>query len=955
MKVTEILLGSKMRSLILIEQELNIYNEFHKRADQFLDKTVCAEKLRDYRDYIPGSQKISYYHQKLSQTEDVQIEELNSREYEKSIIERLSESSDRNNLLVTIGAVGAGKTTCSDEVTRILKSRLSKAMLPEESKPFLPLVISCIHMIGSDSELQLLKTLLTSVLDRIMAIWLQSYKMPDQSTQNLLQCLILINLVGNWAFTQNRHTFPHIDTLNPLLDLPLQDFFQYDPKSKRFQEDLLQLRPLTYKIQEYYRELIEDVERARNAASCALGLLEELTENRLIPKVVIIDNLDQLPTKTIQQIIESLYSISAVNPKVKFLVPLRPSSLGVNRYTQNITYVYHNGPCTFYFIFHRLKRYILSRSAEELSRQEIYAESPKCVTPQEISALISASYIYACLMLVGSEGTVSLSTAIREVRKSVHEDHKHIISTIHLPLGTTRAVSDMIGAIVGLSGRYAVAQVSQFFADLYHSPEILYEIFREQESQRKVRITYKRLVTTLFFSQNRKISLGRYLNLFTPVESTSNPRRPSLVKMLILSHIEDNRSITFSTLAKKLAVYGVPTDIAIRSLVKLHDERRRLVWFSSNQAVQGQLYGDDECTVISEQGMRYLHGLVQTFDYLWVCSAQIRGETDADPIFPVKLNRYIFLIRELLEIELKQSTFFVCGGHESVSPIGTPNNHITLRLLLRSIPQAVKSSKIAFAVTDSGTQYAKNLASYLVIVVQLLQQAMVEYRYCFGGPYYVIHYRKELDSAVEVLKELLETMGNSLEEQNYLQIDHGVRFLSKQIKEYEEFDRNLLRRPTSPDLNLVTELSRHGRFVLPDKKMKQIDALELDKTEKDLLEQKQAELAYILTARIPRFQELSAKLLSITDQLAICVKTSERVGVATGRETYEWLRKEQEWWHDVVRQFEDSRYVVEAQNLSRSDADLAKNRFNSRVKLLEKLCAELDVSPPLKLSRALWA
>ena len=222
-----------------------------------------------------------------------------------------------------------------------------------------------------------------------------------------------------------------------------------------------------------------------------------------------------------------------------------------------------------------------------------------------------------------------------------------------------------------------------------------------------------------------------------------------------------------------------------------------------------------------------------------------------------------------------------------------------------------------------------------MIVVQLLQQAIIEYRYCFGGPYYVIHYREELDLAIEILQELLNKMGHTLEEQNYTKISNGVLFLTKQINEYKVFDEQLRDRPISPDLDPVTEVSKYGRVILPDKKMKQIDTLELDKTEKELLKEKQGELAHILTLYIPRFQELSAKLLSITDQLAICVKTSEQVGVSTGRETYEWLRKEQAWWQEVVRQLETSRYAVETQDLSRSTADIAKSRFNSRIKLLE--------------------
>lgn len=939
------------------------YHEFYDKIDPDLGATVFSEPMKSAADFTAGRYALRHYHKRFSAQADINIEELVGP-YESRLAQRLIDrkrtSPRDNNVLVTIGGLGSGKSSCANQLVELLATR-------DSATSRTTLLVDCNAYREADDPLGLvLRGLLDATMEQLIDLWATSLSRPVTDTERQIAWAIIFGYdIRLWSRVRAQHQFPVAPTPNPLSGLPIEAAFGAADRERALEAALEALSSRQLELQDYIDSLLADPKHVALIASCALGFLASVDDKDEAMRLIVIDNLDPLPSDSILEICQSIYSIAAQNPAYDFLIPVRPSSLRTSAYISNITYIYHRGPCVFDFIYRRLLRYILTRSHAQLEQEGVLRIGLE--THLETQALIGSTVIYAYVLLAGSmwRDNQDLTDVVQKARERLledaHSDHRDIIDAIDFSRYTLPSIAEMGFAVTGNSARMALALGNRLLLDFYYHPSTLIDVIdranrRSAGDARRVNITYKRLIQTLFFSATKKrsVKLGRYLNLFVPVETHRNPGQPSLVQVRILMSLARRSSQTLRSLRGDLACYGVPNDIFARSLKQLSAPLRRLVWLSNNRAIKNNSIETEDYAVISERGVSYAEALICNFDYLWVCGATLKNNGISEINFVEKLSLYAYLVADLLEIEFKQIIFAVSGKGEVRTSPGRKADHLTLELLLKSIPRAIGSSRVAFSTTESETQYVKQLARFVATVCRLLEKAIIQYKFCFGDAGY-IQDQTHATAATEAMRDLLRRSSKSIEPEHREIIESTIDRLLRDVDELAQVKAERLTRPDAPSFDIISATAEGFAWVLPDKKMKAINDLALSETERKILADQQTHLGRLLRTTLLRFTELERETVKILASLEAAIRAKEQSGVAGGNEKYLQLRREHEWWKNIHEDLEASEFAVPEDGCSRTQMDELKSKLGKRIDLIIRLTGELGVEIPIDLGAARWS
>ncbi|MDX2511588.1 MAG: hypothetical protein QNK25_06015 [Desulfobacterales bacterium] len=262
--------------------------------------------------------------------------------------------------------------------------------------------------------------------------------------KGLLQAVTIRTWANAWGFA-----FPEPDGVL-LPDIDYIDIFEERPEASLADLTVAYL-PHSNAIQRYLTAINkEDPNNKALLTSCILGYFLERCRLRGIPRLIIIDNLDQLPTSHIRKIINTVDSIASRQTNVHFLIPLRPSSMGAittEGYTANSVFTVHYAPCCFEMIYRRITRYILSRSRQDLcspspsdSLPSVFyfentspadnsrkASHPSGPSDHEVDILLFISYMFANILIAGME-----SGSQKRIADDLHPNHRPSLERVIL-------------------------------------------------------------------------------------------------------------------------------------------------------------------------------------------------------------------------------------------------------------------------------------------------------------------------------------------------------------------------------------------------------------------------------------------------------------------------------------------------------------------------------------------
>lgn len=942
------------------------FRAYHKYVDKFVDKVLCvpAEGTTDDL-YVPGTRRVDLGHLTRAERRTLaHIERLEDgdRRYEECLLDRLR-IEGYDNVLVTVGGVGSGKTTSSHHITRKLVADWRKST--DESAcackacPSAPLYVNNNHTNRDPSYERVIQEILARVrheaLNRILDCWGKADEQNRIGSDDvhLIQNFLLLHPIRNWALAQSTVKFPTPPKTFPLKAIPAVHNFgpTFSATSIAFLRQAYSDSANT--LIEYKESLAADLRDAVDLTACVLGYYASRLERTTRRSVVIVDNLDQLPTRQISEVLKVILRIAVLNPTTMFLVPLRPSSLAVEGYTQNVTYVYHEGPCCFRLIERRLLHFVLLRDRADILAERGKPHSP--LSPQadseEVNALIAACYIYFLMMKSGAGIPL---TDIKQALSEIHPSHAQVLSRLDISTGPLESVSEALGALVGFSGRYALTHMSRFFKDMYYYPNVLIEATRSvQRGPVRVRVPYGRLIETLLLDRGTpRFSLGRCVNLFAPVISDLHPNTPSLTQLRILTFLEANSPQSVEAIVRHLALYGIPGDVCVRALNALHDPERRLLWFSDNHQLAVAL--DDvrrNEAVISEQGEGYLNSLLGNFDYLWACAASLFGAPRGLGNFAFRISQYVELIRQSFQVERRQIAFRLGAASELPLQEGVVRREIMLclRVLYGSLADAATSARRAVESSDwfrAGApdegDYVGSIVKATVRLADLTQDAERHYVTFFGGPWFIDEYSSEIERAQEAIDALIHAERAALERHDR---DSLVELITSWGNLHAAAKRYHGQAEPPPSSDLITRISEAGRNLVSKDALSTWDQLKEKELYSDQVIDALGAFRLALETRWPRYADFKQRAGALGELLAATFDACKRQGLATGTGYAGWCLEQVGWWNEIVEKLTRNEYDTRELTLDRADVDERKRRHNNLLGIYDEVARRLGARP----------
>lgn len=444
------------------------------------------------------------------------------------------------------------------------------------------------------------------------------------------------------------------------------------------------------------------------------------------PLPIVVDNLDQLPKRIIDQTVMRLCDIFTDLPRIRLIVPLRPSSL-VRRpgFIGLVDMVQHYAPDNAAIVLGRILDGVLLRSAASLSDEpfqicwsedELTPASPsgmKCFSKspdsQEVDFLIVASYLLACMLREATEEP----GAHDQTFERVFELHPKL-RRINASGQVFKELARIICSLTGNSVRATLLAVSRYFQWVFSKNRgMINELLNGLETRQDNPNVgpFGSLAASLLLNTKNMLDSDRIVNVFAPQGDTANYLKPSLTMLRILQHLAHTNTLSFDELSLRLARFGIPRSVCQVSLRSMKHSERRLVWISREEN-DGEWKGSVDIT-IAECGLHYQNHLVFQFDYLWPCGQDLYESRNL-PILPEKVANACKLLGEMMDVDLLQLAYCRGGFSSHDEFIGANQNTMfcILPLVVASFASICETARrvLELARRNSGeNSYAKDI------------------------------------------------------------------------------------------------------------------------------------------------------------------------------------------------------------------------------------------------------
>ncbi len=946
-----------------VESDKLKFRGYLSRIDEFLDRSIGFENSFDPDVFVPGRLTLRFYEESLPHTfaqisgdafETIGGEPGN---YERELAERLWESDDIN-LLITIGALGSGKSTATHKIMNYLSDKHAAALVEQPSRcwcercPTGPLYVSCKDLRNATySAAEVFARIWSIVLDRLLDCWLAPAELSrsamSDDLQRTLRFIVGIRSIGSWAKLQTIHAFPRPSAPLKIVGA-IPNLLAICCTKDEVERVNREFTPQVDDLEAYFYEFVHEDHEAEQFTSCALGYLLSKQSSATVPVILIVDNLDQLPTTKITHLLNAINSCAIQNRRLRILVPLRPTSIALEGYTGNVVHTYHHGPCCFDLVHRRLSKFILGRSRADLesvkspdSRMQLFKTHP---SPDEVVALLVVAYVYDSIMKAGMSTSGSGALGAFD---GVHEDHKITLSRMQLNQKSLEAFAQTLRALVGLSGRYAIAHLSQFFFDMYSHPDTLSVATSRIRNGDKASISYRRLVETLLFDRSGKLTLGRCVNLFLPVRRSNDSRLPSLIKLRILLFLRVRPRVRVLEVLEHLATFGIPSTIALECLNQLHDESRRLVWFSDNHRIE-VTSGLVQDVVISEHGQGYLEHLVVEFDYVWACSvildqsnAHRFSASDKVGNFENRLSAYVRLLQDIADTDWKQCVFHIGRRGEPIpSDIGkSGESMISLELLYSTVVKAASSSRSAVSSSahrdHDGDEYVVGIVDLIIQVCDILRLSEERYQRLFGDCGYLETYRRQIDAARHAILSLESAEGLTREQRAKLAASRS-RWTENDSGRGQVISAGI----QSEDA--VTRFAAIGRGLIPVAHQQALNAVASRTMYVEHYFITLARVRELLDRRMLRHQEIIRCLEELALEADGIVKTFDATGLAVGSSTAAKMLADRDEFRRQKGEFEANGYDADVGVVDEQTMDKLKKKFNKTLSLMARFALTFE-------------
>jgi len=954
------------------EEERLRARRYYNNVQSFLHDVNVPDEV-DPDDYITGTQRIEFYGDRLKKEHFFTIHDTNltgGASYEEAIMSRIVERKEFS-CLILLGGLGAGKTTTVKWVLRELDKRKENFRITKCNHSCnichrTPLMIDCNSLNRdepqSDTILSLTQLLRTEIYDKVLREWFQKNNedprvLKDVYTSKLLRCLIIANDLPLWV-QQNRLAIS-LDSLLPPEDL------QNDAPILKLTPDSDTLRVLTHKFKGHLTKMDAFLTRVhhhqRDNIDFTTALLRfylSLCPPNNPQNIMVIDNLDHLPTRHIEEIARVVYQISNQISYFQTLLPLRPSSVFPAGFIKSMEAWYHYGPDCFEMVLHRLERYILQRPRSELREEtqgrDKYFPFSSRPSKEEVDFLLVASYLYASVLSMSSQerptGVVNFDAS-----------HSALLSNITVSHRAGMEISRTMGALVGTCARYANEQIKRYLNNIYHFPDIVFAALRRSgsgASATTVSVPYKVIIDSIIFDSVGNALTERIVNVYLPTSRSANETMPSTCKIRVLQFLKHWKRVTVTEILRHLALYGVPSEIALASLNSLHKKERLLIWFSENHDLRSEELDGSQYVVISEHGLSYLEHVVGDFEYVWACSAQILDQDLRSSRFNVRLEAYVRLLKGFGEAEWKQIAFRRAFAGYSSEALYLPVDGalLTLSILYQSLARAVGSAQPVLLFGSKSNRpervdVATELENLLEHVCSLILEWQGKYQLAYGGRGYLSRYSESIDRAREALTALLETckLGSACRA--------GVDDVLESWRQEDEGGyvvRLTEAGALATDEDIITRLSKYLRAFLPFPKEW------LEKADKNVafdvhvkrFQQSEVWLGHVLEHRLPSYREVEDGLRQLGRNIVPLITLASEIGAATGTDFYERLLRERDWIEASIERLGQSE-LTDSHPCTSLEMSERKAKFNSIMNIFQDLASRYAVGSLAHL-RVVW-
>lgn len=935
------------------------FDSMFPRIQAFLNDTLCNEDVDDTL-YVEGSTKIDFYAAPLRQEARLDIEEhhpipkLQRRhDFEEALFERLLQPR-RFNLLVLLGGLGAGKSTTVKYLLRRFDERRKLVM-----DRFICTCTGCFRQpiyldfrsLGPERAIRLgtivpdvFREMRLGTYGQIVTEWLLRCRNTIPYIADVDREFVVLRrlLIANDLLHYQSSEFPGLAELRDpelTLDAPLTSMTLSD-------EELIKLINKFAPQAAAYGARVESVAKDPDHSWDFMGLTLKFYLyrcNRSNPlNLMVLDNLDQLPTHNIEELLRQLHDLATHTGGLPLLVPLRPSSINPYGFVREILFRYHYGPNNFRMILNRLERYILTQSREDLKVPRTkMPDKPFLTEPSdsEIDALLVTAYLYARIMSSGVKHDRQPEPVAR-----FHPDHQ-FLNKIDVPQGMLWSLAETSDALVGACCRYGLDLMRRFFENAYSNSRMLLRAMgagATRETPRRIRLSYADLVTSLLRDPVGAGDTNRVANLFEPTRVTSNPEWPTLAKLRILSLLSREKRQRVRTIVQRLGLYGIPIELSIAALNSLQDKFRLLLWLSTNRPLSlDDASSLSQDVVISEHGDRYFGRVMGDFEYVWYCATALneRKYRHGGLRFTIKLNDYKALIQRVGATEWKQIGFsrLRAGCLPDVSGVGQAMRMEVLNVLYSSLGRALLGADVAmtaYADTPSLIYQLSRLVKQICDEILFWQR---RYQTAFGSNFYLSVYEKEISALQHDILEL-----ERLDSKTYAELSSH---LARVQKSWLTDPRNLAIRlgHEMPDEDLVTLFAKYGRGIFPgvrdwvgnvDKQRK------ISVFTSDFLKTR-GKLIQLLRTRLPTYSEvdhLNSYLLSDLE----AVITSAAEVAATGEQALRWCVGERKILNEISDTLKENTYDVPERCTMEQMSEL-KLRSNNVIAAIERLARHLGV------------
>lgn len=905
------------------------FQAYYRNVHWFIENVLAAETT-DMDNYVPGRWKLDPKNSYLGRAH-LNLEDplsTGGASYEAELYARVT-SDGPSGLIFLIGGLGSGKTTAVQYLRKMIagqRAELQKRFTCGCSPCWRePIYLDCIEIRRDAKPDGIYRKVLqgmrfgiyNALIDGLLKSNDLDVKAADTADRITLRQLLIANDVAAWADLEHPGSFPHAlrsgecdigaSLLTTKFDLgTLKDLVKnYRKAAHKFEQGII--------------DLIRDPDDALNLTDMLIGMyLSGSGCNALSPNnLIIVDNIDQVPTEIIEKLAGYLGELSDRRRNLRLLVPLRPSSITRAGFVKAPRYLSHYGPDCFEMLERRINRYVLSRSRKWLSE----ARQADHLTPfmnkptsDEFDVFILTTYLYGLVVAAGRKLMDGPGEAGRDIAvwPEVDNDHKFARLLKFRP-AVMRHFAETLGAVVGTCARYATEQLRRYYEHIYSSPGLMAAVGSlRQGSKTSIRLPYGTTVTTLLGRAEGDSGHNGLANLYRPTQYTGTGDWPTLAKLRILRRLKADGSCVVEYVVTALGQYGIPSDIAIDALNYLHLKERLLVWFSRNSDLSLNESDLNQEVVISEHGEQYLDHVAGDFEYIWFCATQIPASASGESPtgFKARLDEYTRLMSRVATTEWKQLSFQRAASNAlwDEGSAGRSAEFVTLTLLYQSLGRAVVSASRGVLRATIRSAAAKEYLTNVEETVATLCNAVLlhqdRFRCAFGDASYLTVEREQIDGIRPHLTDMLTLRGLSERCR-----DAVNALLTSWTADPSVMPRFQEAQPMEPPADLVADVAKYFRGVLPGIApiTSALTGTEGGRVLLWSLIQRRNALAELLEVRLPTFSIVRRGLRELQSDLEVAEQQARASG-ATGTESVAWLENELRWVRNAVAILDENKF-----------------------------------------------